>query len=84
MTRPTSPCYDRETGEDCPRRKVGCASTCKRWAEYAYERDIHYKRVAAEREVEGMMADIGKKRHTQYRERQQRDRLRKRNKKYDA
>lgn len=39
---PPSPCYDRETKEDCPDRQVGCAKTCERWAKYIEKREKVY------------------------------------------
>lgn len=38
-----SPCRDRATGADCPRRKAGCAANCPDWAEYVDERNKAYK-----------------------------------------
>lgn len=37
-----NPCYDKKTHTDCSRRHVGCATTCKEWAEYQAERDADY------------------------------------------
>lgn len=37
------PCFDIKTKTDCPDRKVGCAVTCERWAEYVEARDEDYR-----------------------------------------
>lgn len=29
-----APCYDTKTRTDCPRRAVGCRSTCEAWQAY--------------------------------------------------
>lgn len=41
-----SPCYNRETHTDCPRRHSGCAVDCPDWAAYCVERDKDYERRA--------------------------------------
>lgn len=29
-----APCYDTKTRTDCPRRRIGCRHTCKKWHDY--------------------------------------------------
>lgn len=40
------PCYNRETHTDCPKRRVGCRSTCEEWQKFeaanADERERRY------------------------------------------
>lgn len=41
----SSPCFDRETRQDCPRRHAGCAATCPDWAEYEKQRNARYEEI---------------------------------------
>lgn len=41
-----SPCYDKKTKTDCPRRCGGCAVNCPEWAAYVAERNELYKQRA--------------------------------------
>lgn len=38
-----SPCYDPKTKTDCPKRRVGCHSSCEEWAEHVKEREYVYQ-----------------------------------------
>ena len=38
-----SPCYNRKTHTDCPKRHAGCAIDCPDWAAYCSERDKEYE-----------------------------------------
>lgn len=39
-----SPCFDRKTKTDCPRRCAGCSVDCPEWNKYLKERDELYKK----------------------------------------
>ena len=41
-----SPCFDPATKTDCADRCQGCATACKKWAEYVVARDAAYKKSA--------------------------------------
>lgn len=41
-----SPCYDKKTKTDCPRRCKGCAVNCPEWAAYVRERNKVYEQRA--------------------------------------
>jgi hypothetical protein len=38
-----NPCFDQETGVDCPNRKAGCAVGCEKWEAYVKVRDREYE-----------------------------------------
>lgn len=38
------PCYNRETHTDCPKRCVGCRSTCEEWVIYEAAKKEEYER----------------------------------------
>lgn len=50
-----SPCYNRETKTDCPRRCAGCAVDCPDWAAHVSERDKVYKDRKIQRDVGSVM-----------------------------
>ena len=52
-----NPCYNPETGEDCPRRKPGCGARCKEWAAYTHKRNTVYKKRQEVSESAGYAAD---------------------------
>ena len=38
----TSPCYNRKTHSDCPRKSSDCRRHCKAWKEYAGGQNSEY------------------------------------------
>lgn len=47
-----SPCYDKATKTDCPRRCKGCAIDCPEWAAYEVERNkVYEQRAKGDRSV---------------------------------
>jgi hypothetical protein len=57
-----SPCYDRKTKTDCPRRCVGCAENCPEWADYVKRRDEHYKERMRRQEIKSILRAMPAKR----------------------
>lgn len=53
----TPPCYNRELKMDCPDRKVGCASTCEKWATYVALRDEYYEKRARIKRAKAIQRD---------------------------
>ena len=58
-----SPCRDRATGADCPKRRAGCAATCPEWAEYVEERDKAYKARARQSDIDHYANDMKSNRY---------------------
>ena len=56
-----NPCYDPETGEDCPRRRPGCGSRCEEWEAYTRKRNKVYEARKEMSEAIGYEADRAKK-----------------------
>lgn len=52
-----SPCYDRKTKTDCPRRSAGCAVNCPDWEKYAKQRNEMYERNMTTRDAQQMITD---------------------------
>lgn len=50
-----SPCFDRKTMTDCPKRTIHCKSTCPRWKAYEEEKRLEY--AAREKQGNQTMAD---------------------------
>lgn len=40
--KPIPPCYDSVNKQDCPDRRPGCHSKCKKWRQYERNRDRDY------------------------------------------
>lgn len=40
--KPIPPCYDSVNKQDCPDRKTGCHSKCKKWQQYERNRNRDY------------------------------------------
>lgn len=40
--KPIPPCYDSVNKQDCPDRRPGCHSRCKKWGKYQKHRDRDY------------------------------------------
>lgn len=68
-----SPCYDPETGRDCPRRKAGCSVGCPDWDKYVEARNKQYEKKWQEQSEMYAVYDIKRKRS----EKRQRDAQRK-------
>ena len=45
------PCYNRETHTDCPKRRVGCRSTCEEWEKYETAKKEEYAQRQSEVET---------------------------------
>lgn len=52
-----SPCYDRKTKTDCPRRCGGCQVDCPEWKAYCEERQKIYDKRAIESDVHAIMLE---------------------------
>lgn len=37
-----SPCFDRKTRTDCPKRTIYCKSTCPKWKTYEEQKRLEY------------------------------------------
>ena len=37
-----SPCFDKKTMTDCPKRELHCKSTCPKWKEYEEQKKAEY------------------------------------------
>lgn len=53
-----SPCYNKATKTDCPKRHCGCSTDCPDWAKYEKERDEMYERQAVESKAKEIAVDI--------------------------
>ena len=69
-----SPCYNTKTRTDCPKRCVGCRSSCEEWKEWqiihAQEKDAIYRKKQNDSAVNGFLIGQGKRaqaaRHRKY------------------
>lgn len=69
-----SPCFDEKTRTDCPKRCVGCKTSCPAWAEWliihAREKDEIRRKKYQDSEVNSFLIEQGKRvqaaRHRKY------------------
>lgn len=67
MTRPTPPCFDVQSRQDCPRRHAGCAATCPEWAKYEKQRKAGYEKVDEYHKATEAYRQVRQKRVDMYR-----------------
>ena len=53
-----TPCFDKKTHTDCPRRHSGCAVNCPDLAKYVAERDKEYERRATVNNQNSMFFEL--------------------------
>ena len=57
-----SPCYDRKTKTDCPRRCAGCSTSCPDWDGYLKKRDELYRKRKLDSDVDSAIRAMTNKR----------------------